>query len=41
MSDATADHLERYHTDAQGEIDGVTVYRAMAAGADDPKLREL
>ncbi len=41
MSGTTADDLERYHANAQGEIDGVTVYRAMAAGADDPKLREL
>jgi len=31
----------RWRANLQGELDGVAVYRAMAAGAGDPKLTEL
>lgn len=33
--------LDRWRANLQGEVDGATIYRAMAAGSDDPRLAEL
>lgn len=37
----SADDVGRWAANLQGEIDGVAVYRAMAAGSRDPRLAEL
>lgn len=41
MTAGTAADLARWRANLQGEIDGITVYRAMASGAGDPRLAEL
>jgi VIT1/CCC1 family predicted Fe2+/Mn2+ transporter len=38
---ATPADMRRWRSNLQGEIDGTAIYRAMAAGADDDRLREL
>jgi vacuolar iron transporter family protein len=37
----TPDDVARWQQNLQGEVDGIAVYRAMAAGANDPQLTEL
>lgn len=41
MTGASAADLARWRANLQGEVDGSTIYRAMAAGTDDERLREL
>jgi vacuolar iron transporter family protein len=41
MTGATSSDLARWRANLQGEVDGATVYRAMAAGSDDDRLRDL
>jgi VIT1/CCC1 family predicted Fe2+/Mn2+ transporter len=41
MNAASPSDLARWRANLQGEVDGATVYRAMAAGSDDERLREL
>jgi VIT1/CCC1 family predicted Fe2+/Mn2+ transporter len=35
------DDIRRWRVNLQGEVDGAAVYRAMADGADDPRLADL
>ena len=41
MATATPDDIKRYRENLQGEIDGVSVYLAMADGEKAPPLKEL
>lgn len=41
MTAANASDLARWRSNLQGEVDGATVYRAMAEGAGEGRLREL
>lgn len=38
---ASAADIGRWRTNLQGEVDGISLYRAMAAGSQDPQLTEL
>jgi len=40
-SDVATSDLERWRANLQGEIDGITIYRAMADGAGDERLADL
>jgi VIT1/CCC1 family predicted Fe2+/Mn2+ transporter len=41
MATATSDDIKRYRENLQGEIDGATIYLAMADGEETPPLKEL
>ena len=41
MATATSDDIKRYRENLQGEIDGATIYLAMADGEEAPPLKEL
>ncbi len=41
MTAASSSDLARWRANLQGEVDGATVYRGMAAGCDDRRLCEL